>query len=137
GLGTGGPVALRVGASVVAAFERLLLVHELAGCDAHLAAPGGDPHRGGGAAAAEGGEGLAHGLGVADRLKGVVDALPVCQLFDALDQVVRLGVHDVGGAEVHGRLQLGVDHVGGDDRVGPDQAAAHEPVEADATGADP
>src|SRR5690606_2619138 len=77
-------------------------------------------------------ERLAHDLGVADALEGVVGAA-VAQLNDVIHHVFDVvGIHKVGHAELAGHgLALRVD-VGADDLVGADHLGPLDHVQADA-----
>src|SRR5581483_9627052 len=85
-------------------------------------------------------EGLAVGLGPADRLDDDVGTVAVGQLLDGLDRVDLGGVHGVGGAEALGPLQLAGVDVDGDHGAGAGQGGggdggvAHSPAADDRHG---
>src|SRR5205823_13841867 len=113
----------------------LLLAQEVDAVQLHHLPDGDHPDDGGRAAGTQHLEGLLGGDLQADGLEGVVHAHTTGELAHLGDRIFRR-VHQVGGAELLGQLQLGVDHVDCDDAGGPGDERPLDAVEADATGAD-
>ena len=90
-----------------------------------------------GAALADHVEGLQRGLGKTDDLEHVVDAAATArQLLDLRDRVTLVGVDEVGGAGLLGRLALHLDRVDRDDTRRTGDAGALDDGLADAAAAD-
>ena len=79
---------------------------------------------------------LAHQLGVADRLEGVVDPGAAGQCAHRLDRVVLGAVDEICGAGPHRHLALGVEHVDGDDLAGAADARALDDRQPDPAAAE-
>src|SRR2546427_10324221 len=95
-----------------------------------------DADDGGGAPDGETLDGLAYEGRVPHGLEGVIDAGSARERADGLDGIVLRTVHDVGGADPLGHLQLGLEDVDPDDLTGAADARPLDDREPDAAAAE-